>query len=234
MSEETKKEETKKEIKESSEQIKSEAKSTFKDAKESIKNVNFKNDAKITSGYVTGLFKKPLATLHEIAQDSKNSKFKYALILVIIWLIVVFLRSIFGVHWSFKYVGFNFLTVIKDLLGPILGIIALSGTIFLMQKGTKKKSLTTVITTVTTAVSPLILANILMLLTLFSSDILRILSPIKSFATVLTAVFVFFGSKDLIGEDESAKFVNKFIVIQAIYFVIYFLLTFLGISIPMV
>lgn len=234
MSEETKKEETKKEIKESSEQIKSEAKSTFKDAKESIKNVNFKNDAKVTSGYVTSLFKKPLATLHEIAQDSKNSKFKYALILVILWLIVVFLRSIFGVHWSFKYVGFNFLTVIKDLLGPILGIIALSGTIFLMQKGTKKKSLTTVITTVTTAVSPLILANILMLLTLFSSDILRILSPIKSFATVLTAVFVFFGSKDLIGEDESAKFVNKFIVIQAIYFVIYFLLTFLGISIPMV
>lgn len=234
MSEETKKEETKKEIKEGSEQIKSEAKSTFNDAKESIKNVNFKNDAKVTSGYVTGLFKKPLETIKEVANDAKNTKFKNALILLIVWLVVVFILSVKSAfsYTSWSLFGKDLLTVIKDLLAPLLGLAAISGTIFFMQKGAKKKSLTTIITTITTAISPIICANIITLLTLISSEVTKITSPINKFAIILSAVFTFFGAKALLNEEDDTKAMKKFIVIEAIYFAIYFALTFLGIYIP--
>lgn len=234
MSEENKKNDAKKDIKEGSEQIKSEAKNTFNEAKESIKNVNFKNDAKVTSGYVTGLFKKPLETIKEVANDSKNAKFKYALILLILWLVVILIESLFGNHWSFINVGNKFLDMIKDLLAPIIGISAISGIAFFMQKSSKKKSLTTILTTVLTAVSPLILANVLTILTLISRDISKIVNPIYHFANVLTIVFSYFGLKAILGDEENSKFVNKFIIIEAIYYAIYFVFTFLGIYIPMI
>lgn len=232
MSEESKNDETKKEIKKGSEQIKSEAKSTFNDAKETIKNVNFKNDAKVTSGYVSNLLKKPLETINEVANDSKNTKFKNALILVVLWLIVVLLKSIFGVHWI--SLGSNFLLVIKNLLAPLVGLFGFSCVLFFMQKGSKKKTLTTIVTTITTASTPLILASVLDVLTLFSYDISRITNPIIYFATVLSVVLVYFASKSILNEESNSNFIKKFITVEAIYYVIYFVFTFLQIYIPMI
>ena len=76
------------------EQIKTDAKTTFNNAKESIRNVNFKEDAKITSGYVSGMIKNPLETLKKIAADRKNSNFKNALILVFLWLHIIFYNTL--------------------------------------------------------------------------------------------------------------------------------------------
>ena len=115
-SKETKKENEAKENEEKereTEQIKTDAKTTFNNAKESIRNVNFKEDAKITSGYVSGMIKNPLETLKKIAADRKNSNFKNALILVFLWLIVILLTSIFGVHWTKKVIGYNFLEMVR-------------------------------------------------------------------------------------------------------------------------
>ena len=124
MSEESKETKKENEAKEkATEQIKSDAKTTFNNAKESIRNVNFKEDAKITSGYVSGMIKNPLETLKKIAADRKNSNFKNALILVFLWLIVILLTSIFGVHWTKKVIGYNFLEMVRDLLAPVIGIV---------------------------------------------------------------------------------------------------------------
>ena len=65
-SKETKKENEAKENEEKereTEQIKTDAKTTFNNAKESIRNVNFKEDAKITSGYVSGMKTERIAIL---------------------------------------------------------------------------------------------------------------------------------------------------------------------------
>lgn len=234
MSEESKETKNENEAKErETEQIKTDAKTTFNNAKESIRNVNFKEDAKITSGYVSGMIKNPLETLKKIAADRKNSNFKNALILVFLWLIVILLTSIFGVHWTKKVIGYNFLEMVRDLLAPVIGIVVYAYIIYFMQKSSKR-NLTTNITVVTTAIIPNILVEILSVLKLFSYDFNKIISPLSIFATTISIVLIYFSTKDLMDEDDDNTFIKKFCSIQFIYFVVYFILTFLKINIPII
>ena len=213
------------------EQVKSDTKSTFNNAKESFKNVNFKQDAKGTSGYVTGMFKDPLGTLKAIVEDKKNTNFKNAIILVFVWLVVVLLTSIFGVHWTKKVVGNNILQMIADLLAPIIGIVTYAYIVYFMQKSSKR-NLTTNITAVTTAIIPTILVEILSVLNLFSNDFARVINPLSYFATTVSVVFLYFTTKDLMDEEDDTTFVKKYCSVQFIYFIVYFILTFLKIYIP--
>lgn len=231
MSEESKKEEETKE--KETEQVKSDTKSTFNNAKESFKNVNFKQDAKVTSGYVSGIFKDPLGTLKAIAGDKKNTNFKNAIILVFIWLVVILLTSIFGVHWTKRVIGNNILQMIADLFAPIIGIVAYSYIVYFMQKSSKR-NLTTNITAVTTAMIPIILVKILSVLNLFSDDFIKIINPLLYFATAVSVVFLYFTTKDLMDEDNDTTFVKKFCSVQFIYFIVFFILTFLKIYIPII
>ena len=231
-SKETKKDEVKENEAESN-QFKVDAKSTLKDTKEGLKNVNIKEDAKGTTGFISGIFKNPLETLKNVVNDKSNKYFKNALFLICIWLIVILLESIFGVHWTKIYAKNNFLNIFRSLFEPIVAILAFSGIIYFMQKDSKK-NLTTNITAVTTAMVPIILVKILSILELFSSDFVRIITPLNAFARAITIVFLYFTSKELLCEDNDSTFVKKFATIQLVYFVVYFIFTFLKIYIPMI
>ena len=233
MSEESKETKNKSEVKEETEKVKTDTKSTFNDAKETIRNVNFKEDAKVTSGYVSGIIKKPLETLKKIIADRKNSNLKNALIIIILWLIVILLTSIFGVHWTKLDIGYNFLEMISGLLAPLIGIVVYSYIIYFMQKSSKR-NLTINITVVTTSMIPMILVKILSVLKLFSYEFIKIIEPLSIFATVISIVLIYFSTKELMDEEDDNTFIKKFCSIQFIYFVVYFVLTFLRINIPII
>lgn len=215
-----------------SEEIKEETKNTVNDVKETIKNVNIKDDAKKTTNFVTSMFSKPLETLKAVANDGKNKNLKHALILAIIWLVAILLKSLFVSHWTWHFFGIGLRSTIQSLLAPIVGIIAMCLVIYLMQRG-EKKTLTTIFTTVTIAATPHILVTVLSLLSLFSKNFYTVLSPLSSFATAITIVYMYFAMKLLIGNEENSKFIKKYTIIQGIYFIIYFALTFMEIYIPM-
>ena len=220
-----------KNINESTEEIKKEKKNTVKDVKETIKKVNIKDDAKDTSNFVVSMFNKPLETLKKIANDSKNANFKNALILIIVWLVAIAIARIADFHWAFRLVGTNFMSLLKGLLTPILGILALSCIIYFMKKSSKK-SLTTIITTVTIALVPNIVISLISLLSIFSSNFNLVIAPLSGFANVITVIFEYFAIKALINESENSKFIKTFMIIQGIYFICYFAISFLGIYLP--
>lgn len=222
----------KKNVNVNSEEIKEETKNTVNDVKETIKNVNIKDDAKKTTNFVTSMFSKPLETLKSVANDGKNKNLKHALILAIIWLVTILLKSLFGAHWSWRYFGLSLRSILQSLLAPVIGIISMGLVIYFMQKG-EKKSLTTIFTTITIAATPHILVTVLSLLSLFSSNFNAVFSPLSLFATAITIVYMYFAMKLLIGNEENSKFIKKYTIIQLIYFIIYFALTFLEIYIPM-
>jgi len=68
--------------------IKEETVKVAKEVKETIKNVHIKNDAKETTGFITEMIKRPLEKLKEISEDNEHKDFKYAIVLIIIWMIV--------------------------------------------------------------------------------------------------------------------------------------------------
>lgn len=121
-----------------SEEIKSETKSTVNDVKETMKNVNIKDDAKSTTNFVTSMFKKPLETLRKLAGDEKNKSLKHALLLVLCWLIVILIKTLASSHWAWSLIGHNLLSVIKDLLAPVCGLFAISVILYFMQNDEKK------------------------------------------------------------------------------------------------
>ena len=224
---------SKKSVNDHSEEIKSETKNTVNDVKSTIKDVNIKKDAKETSGFVSALFKNPLETLKSIANDSKNLKFKNALIVLIIWIAVIFIKLLFGSKWSFHSLGSNLLNIITSLLEPICGIVTLVLIVYFFANGkSKKKSFTTIITTLTAAVVPKVLVVVISLLNLLSRQFSIITNPLSSLASVISIVFIYFAMKFLSGEEENSKFIRTFIKAQTIYFIVYFALSFLGINIP--
>ena len=102
--------------------------------------------------------------------------------------------------------------------------------IFAMNKD-NKKSMITVLTVVTTASIPLVIASVVNILTVFSSQISMITTPFNSLCNVVSIVLMYFAAKTVFGTEKNSDFIKKFIAIEAIYYIAYFVLAFLKIYI---
>ena len=222
--------EVKQEASETAEELKNETVNTVKQVKESMKNVDVKEEAKVTKGFETEMLKNPLGKIEEIAQDTSNKHFKTAIIFVIVWVIASLLGSISFRYFSWRLLGSTLLGYIKTILAPLLTVVVMSVIIFLMNKK-EKKSLITVLTTVTTAKLPVIIAEVISLLVLFSSNISKITSKISGFCSIISTIFLYFAIRDLYGEKEEKVAFKNFVIIEAIYVVISFVISYLGIYI---
>ena len=212
------------------EEIKKETVETAKKVKDSIKNVDIKNEAKEATGFVSAMFKDPFAKIKEIVEDKENKNLKMAIIFIAIWTVAVFIKALAAKYWSFSAVFRNVLSLIKTIIAPVLGILVLSAIVYFMNKK-EKKSLATIITSITIAKIPTILALVISLLTIFSVSAYRITSPISSLCSVVTIILTYFTIKAIFNEEQNSKFLKTFVIIEAIYYVAYLIISFLEIYI---
>lgn len=216
-------------------EIKEETFKTAKEVKETIKNVDIKKDAKATTGFITEMIKKPLERLKEIAEDKEHKDFKYAIVLAIVWIIVSAILHIATRYHSIdNFFAYNFtnhfLALLKAMIAPIIGIIVMSIIVFAINKNSKK-SFITILTSITAARIPVIVADIIGILYLISSSISRLLTPFSIFCSAISIVFTFFAIKALCEEEDNTKFLKTFIIIEAIYYVAYLIISYLEIYI---
>ena len=216
-------------------EIKEETFKTAKEVKETIKNVDIKKDAKATTGFITEMVKKPLERLKEIATDKEHKDFKYAIVLAIVWIIVSGILHIATKYPSIdNFFAYNFtkhfLALIKAMIAPVLAIIVMSIIVFVINKN-NKKSFITVLTSITAAKIPVIVADVIGILYLISSSISRLLNPFTMFCSAISIVFTFFAIKALCEEENNTKFLKTFIIIEAIYYVVYLVISYLEIYI---
>lgn len=224
-------EENKNENKINTEEIKSETVNTVNEVKETIKKVDMKKDTLETKGFIKELFSDPLGKIKSIAEDNSNKFLKNALIIVIIWMAAVLIKQIFGTTSLWKYYGFKqFINIILTTISPAVGIIAMSVIIMIVNKE-NKKSLTQLITCITTARLPLAIAGVVSLLTLINSSISAFTTPFSKLCNVISIILTYFVAKDIFAEKENSKFIKKFVIIEGIYYIAYFVLTYLGIYI---
>ena len=229
-------EKEKKEFNVNKEELKNETYSTINQVRETIKKVNFKDDTEETKGFMLEFAKNPINKMKDIA-NAENSFFKTAIVLLIVWTAAEFLDNIFyiidlnSLSNFFRY-GLldSLLAIIKATVAPALGVVVLAVILMVMNKE-RKKSLVSLIATVTLAKLPTILAAVLNLLTIISSQVSKITGPISSFCYVLSTVLLYFGIKELFQEEDDNQFIKTFMIIQAIYFAAKFVISFLGIRI---
>ena len=223
--------EKKEEISNQAEEVKKETFKTANDVKESVKNVNIKDETLKTKSFIGEMFKNPIDKIREIAkEDSKY--FKTALFILVIWTIAVFITSSYSTiyYWGFARIFSNILNVLKEILVPIVGVLVLSLIIFVLNKN-NKKSLTSIISTVTATRLPLAISSVVSILTLFSRNFAKVTHSFDALCTVITIVLSYFGFKEIFNEKDNNKFTKKFVLIQVIYYLVAIVLTFLEIYI---
>ena len=223
-------EEFKQKVSASTDDLKNETADTVRQVRENMKNVNVKEEAQAAKGFIGEMIKNPLGKINEIANDSTSKYFKTAIILVIVWMVVALLGSISFKYFSFRTLGSTLLSYIKTILAPLLKVVVMSVIIFLFNKKSKK-SLITIITTVVTVDLPIIIAKVISLLTLISFKISDIILKISSLAGIISIAFLYFAIKYLCDEEDDASTFNKFVLIEAIYIVVAFVMDLLGIYI---
>lgn len=197
--------------------------------KGSFKKDELKNSAKETTNFIVGMFKNPIAELKNIAGDKSNKNFKYAVILAIVWIVALVILRIYysSLSWNvLKYI----LPLIKSAVAPILSILVLSLTIFVLNKN-KDKNLVTVMSVVTAAKLPIVISAVINLLRIISSKVTTVTTPFASLCTVISTVLVYFGAKFILGEDDDKNFIKKFVIIEGIYYIAYIVLGLLEIYI---
>lgn len=232
MEEEKKEEMQEEKISASAEELKNETFEAAKKVKESMKGTDFKEETKATKGFIIDMFKDPLEKIKEVATENDGKYLKTAIILIVLWTVIVFVRSSYTtIHlWGFMRIFENILSVLKSILAPVCIVAVYSLIAFLMNKD-NKKSLITVISTISIAQLPRIIASLASLLTIFSSRISTITSPFSSLCYALSVVLTFFGLKHIFGTEKCTEFFKKYMLIVLIYEAVGILVGLLGISI---
>ena len=213
------------------ENLKKETVETAKKVKESIKVANIKEETKATKGFIIEMFKDPLGKIKEVANDNSVKFLKIVLFLLIVWIITVLISSTYSTIgiYGFSRVFGNILDILKTILAPVIGILVYSIIVVILNK--EKKTLTTVISTVTITKIPVIFSALVSLLTIVSSGLLIITIPLTEVCSLLSIILGYFGFKHLFKEDDDKTFIKKYILIQIVYYVVYILIKLLGIYI---
>lgn len=209
--------------------LKNDTLNSFNEAKEQMKNINFKKEAEVGKGLLKKIWKDPIGAIEENVKDEKNEFYKTALLLIAVWAIIVFLKQM-TYYATSKVSTFNLLRTIKVVASPICQILAMTFSIYILNKKSKK-SLSKVITSVTIAKIPSILSSLLGFLTYISSSITYVTSPLTGLLSITSIALMFFTVKGLFEEENNKEAFKDFIKVEGVYYIFDFILSFLGISI---
>lgn len=198
------------------EQLKNETKETVNQVKSSIKNVNFKQDAEETKGFVKEMISNPFEAVRKVANEEENV-FKKVIFLMIIFIAASIISQIIYLikYGSLTSIGSNIMDLIVAILNPIFYFVVPAIIILLINKQ-NKKSLITVISTVVVAGIPVICDEVLFILERILPGISIITSPIGTVLSSITIILTYFGIKELLGIDEHKEAIKKYVIIKLI------------------
>ncbi len=219
--------ENKEEVKQEAD-LKQETVKTFNEAKEQMKNINLKQEAEVGKGLLKKLWKNPIESIKEIAEDKENKTFKTALLLVAVWAIIELIDKILYYAMS-KYADFEFLPTLKVTVAPILRVIAMTLALYFVNNRAKD-SISKVLTSVTVAYIPSIISSLLWLLDHISTKMYTLLSPVGGLLRVVSIILMYYTVKEFVKKDSEENALKEFVKVQAIFYVIVFAISFLGIS----
>lgn len=221
--------------------IKKETTETVNQVKDAIKNADLKNDSKEAKGFFFSFFKNPLGELKKATSSVDNKFVKIAIIILIVWLATLLVSNIlsiattylFGVFGSFAYffqnLFHNIFNLVKTLVAPVITILVLSGLVYGFKK-VKNRSFLTIASSILIAKIPVVVSNAFNLLVLVSSHFIKIASAFSGFCNVLSVILLFFTIRNLLEEDKNDSYFWKFALIMGIFYIVKFILSYLGIS----
>ena len=213
------------------EDLKKETKETVNQVKETIKNVNLKDDAEATKGFVKEMFSNPIEAVKRAA-SGEDGIFKKAIIIMLAYIIVA---AVYEVLYCIRYNGItqilrSIVSIITGAINPVVSLLLLSLVVYVMNKN-NKKPLTTVISTMVVASVPLVIYDALEIVSFLfhgASVVTLFTSPISTMLYALSIVLTYFGMKELFAEAEEKETVKKFAKVKLVVALAMFILARIG------
>lgn len=198
------------------EQLKNETKDTVNQVKDTIKNTDFKEGAAQAKGLVAEMFANPVSAVKRVASGEENA-FSKVVVLMIVWIAASVIAGLISLMKYGKYssIGNNIMNFVSYVLNPIFYIVVPAIIILIMNKN-NKKSLITIISTLTIAAVPTIINSIIDIVEGLVSGITIISGPISTMFSAIALVLTYFGMKDLFDIDEDESFIKKYAIIKLI------------------
>lgn len=223
------------------EDIKKETTETVNQVKDAIKNADLKKDSKEAKGFFFSFFKNPLREIKNATSSTDKKFVKIAIIIFIVWLAILLASNILSIAttylfntfdnfaYFFQNVFHNIFNLVKTLVAPVITILVLSGLVYGFKK-VKNRSFLTIVSSILIAKTPIVVANAFNLLVLVNSHFIKIASAFSGFCNILSTVLLFFTIRDLLEEDKNDSYFWKFALIIGIFYIVKFILSYLGIS----
>ncbi len=222
------------------EDFKKETKDTVNQVKDTLKSTDLKKDSKEAKGFISSFFKDPLGELKKVTSNSGNKFLKIAIIILVVWLVSILVPNVFDIasryllgtfgsfSYFFKHLFSNILNLVKDLVAPVITVALLSGLVYGFKKE-KNKSFLSIASAILVAKIPVVAAVVLDLLTIISASFSKITNAFSGFCGILSTVLLYFAIKNLLEEEKSDSYFWKFALIMGIFYVVRFVLSYLGI-----
>jgi len=187
------------------------------------KNSYFKEEINLGKEILTNLWKKPGETIREIAKDEDVTAFNTALVLIVIWMFTA------AINYVLSHTSFNFYHILKDVVEPALKIIVMTIS-FCIINDRARDTLSKVLTSITIAYIPAILASIIALLEYTNPTALTVIIPINALLNAISLALMYNTVKELAQEKNETKAIKTFMKVQAVFYLIVFALKFLGLK----
>lgn len=196
------------------ENLKQETKDTVNQVKETIKNVNFKNDAEETKGFVKEMMSNPFEAVKRVATGEENV-LKKCIIIMIISIAASLVCAIISLvrFGRISNLFANILTLVASVLNPIAYILAPAIIILILNKNAKK-SLITIISTLVITKIPTVITEVIDVFEVLIGGISLITSPISTGLAAITTILTYFGMKDLFEIEDNKDFISKYVIIR--------------------
>ena len=170
------------------------------------------------------LWENPINTIKEIGKDEENKHYKTALILLVIWMFTG------TIQYIITNPTFELIKVLNAVLGPVLKVLAMA-IAFCIINNRAKDSISKILTPITLAYIPLIVSSLLWLLQNIFVDLIYLLTPISALLRVISVILMYHTVKILAEEENEEKALKTFIKVEAVFYIIVFIVSFFEISI---
>lgn len=202
---------------------------SFKTSNDEFIKVNLKDFSKDYKYFFKSFFTNPISCLKSITKSNDNKFLNISFFILIFWIFITLIHSL--LKYNYVYDGFSyFLLVLRDLTIPILSVGFLSLIIYCVKPNKEDDiTLSNSIASIIVCKIPIIISSFISLITLISSKAYFITKPISYFCSIVSILLTFFAVKFLYKESEDARTFKAFLVVEAIFYIVYIFLSFLDI-----
>lgn len=206
------------------------------EAKAGSRKDDFSIDTEEIKKVLIDFLRNPVNKLKDIVR-ADNAYIKTALTLLIVWMAAAFIRQLcYIIDLSnpadlFRYgLVESVIALVKEIISPCLSVLVFAVILMALNKGVKRSTIS-LATIIVFAKLPVIAASVFSILNAISVQFIGVTSIFAGLCQMASTVLLYFAVKVVYRDQDDNRLFRKFVVVQAIFYGVKFVFSFMGVVI---